>query len=143
MEVERTNCASKGMAGTGLGLGIAGTALGLLNGGLGGLWGGAVPMAAAQVACSENTGVNRFELEQERTISNKDMEIAYWRGQDRQTAKSLMHTPSWRTASTVLLWKCVQTRMSKPGSTCSRPFITAPILRHWLACRTRWHSFRA
>lgn len=37
MEVERTNYASKGMAGTGLGLGIAGTALGLLNGGLGGL----------------------------------------------------------------------------------------------------------
>nr|DAG21528.1 MAG TPA: hypothetical protein [Caudoviricetes sp.] len=87
MEVERTNCASKGMAGTGLGLGIAGTALGLLNGGLGGLWGGAVPMAAAQVACSENTGVNRFELEQERTISNKDMEIAYWRGQDETNRK--------------------------------------------------------
>lgn len=87
MEVERTNYASKGMAGTGLGLGIAGTALGLLNGGLGGIWGGAVPMAAAQVACSENTGVNRFELEQERTISNKDMEIAYWRGQDETNRK--------------------------------------------------------
>ena len=88
MEVERSNnYASKGMAGTGLGLGIAGTALGRLNGGLGGLWGGAVPMAAAQVACSENTGVNRFELEQERTISNKDMEIAYWRGQDETNRK--------------------------------------------------------
>lgn len=88
MEVERSNnYASKGMAGTGLGLGIAGTALGLLNGGLGGLWGGAVPMAAAQVACSENAGVNRFELEQERTISNKDMEIAYWRGQDETNRK--------------------------------------------------------
>ena len=88
MEVERSNnYASKGMAGTGLGLGIAGTALGLLNGGLGGLWGGAVPMAAAQVTCSENTGVNRFELEQERTISNKDMEIAYWRGQDETNRK--------------------------------------------------------
>lgn len=88
MEVERSNnYASKGMAGTGLGLGIAGTALGLLNGGLGGLWGGAVPMAAAQVACSENTGVNRFELEQEQTISNKDMEIAYWRGQDETNRK--------------------------------------------------------
>lgn len=88
MEVERSNnYASKGMAGTGLGLGIAGTALGLLNGGLGGLWGGAVPMAAAQVACSENTGVNRFELEQERTIAKKDMEIAYWRGQDETNRK--------------------------------------------------------
>ena len=73
MEVERTNCASKGMAGTGLGLGIAGTALGRLNGGLGGLWGGAVPMAAAQVACSENSCGNRFELEQERTIPNSSV----------------------------------------------------------------------
>ena len=54
MEVERSNnYASKGMAGTGLGLGIAGTALGLLNGGLGGLWGGAVPMAAAQAAIKD------------------------------------------------------------------------------------------
>lgn len=86
MEVERSNnYASKGMAGAGLGLGIAGTALGLLNGGLGNLWGGAAPMA--QMACSENTGVNRFELEQERTISNKDMEIAYWRGQDETSRK--------------------------------------------------------
>lgn len=86
MEVERSNnYASKGMAGAGLGLGIAGTALGLLNGGLGNLWGGAAPMA--QMACSENTGVNRFELEQERTISNKDMEIAYWRGQDETNRK--------------------------------------------------------
>lgn len=86
MEVERSNnYASKGMAGAGLGLGIAGTAMGLLNGGLGNLWGGAAPMA--QMACSENTGVNRFELEQERTISNKDMEIAYWRGQDETNRK--------------------------------------------------------
>ncbi len=87
MEVERTNnYASKGMAGAGLGLGIAGTALGLLNG-LGGLAGGVAPMMAAQMSCSENTGVNRFELEQERTISNKDMEIAYWRGQDETNRK--------------------------------------------------------
>ena len=46
MEVERTNYASKGMAGTGLGLvGIAGTALGLLNGGLGGAFAGGYKMA--------------------------------------------------------------------------------------------------
>ena len=38
-------------------------------------------------ACSENTGVNRFELEQERTIANKDTEIAYWRGQDETNRK--------------------------------------------------------
>lgn len=74
--------ASKGVAGAGLGLGIAGTALGLLNGG--GLLNLASP-AAAQ--CSENIAVNRFELEQLQTIANKDMEIAYWRGQDETNRK--------------------------------------------------------
>ena len=83
MEVERSNnYASKGMAGTALGLGIGSAALSIFGGGLSNLWSG-----AAQVACSENTGVNRFELEQERTISNKDMAIAYWRGQDETSRK--------------------------------------------------------
>lgn len=39
VEVEK-DFASKGVAGAGLGLGIAGTALGLLNGGIPGLLGG-------------------------------------------------------------------------------------------------------
>lgn len=80
--------ASKGVAGAGLGLGIAGTALGILDGlgGLGGLAlgnarGGVVPM------CSENTAVNRFELEQNEKLAQKDMEIAYWRGQDETNRK--------------------------------------------------------
>lgn len=85
--------ASKGVAGAGLGLGIAGTALGLLNSGaslLGGGWGVNPATAAAVTAgtvCSENTGVNRYELNQNRTIAEKDMEIAYWRGQDETNRK--------------------------------------------------------
>lgn len=80
--------ASKGVAGAGLGLGIAGTALGILDGlgGLGSLALGNRSSTAAAV-CSENTGVNRFELEQNRTIAEKDMEIAYWRGQDETNRK--------------------------------------------------------
>ena len=85
--------ASKGVAGAGLGLGIAGTALGVLNGGLGNILGGwgTTPATAAAVmagtACSENTAVNRYELNQNRTIAEKDMEIAYWRGQDETNRK--------------------------------------------------------
>lgn len=47
--------ASKGVAGAGLGLGIAGTALGLLNGGFGNFLGGAA-------VCGENTPVTRYEM---------------------------------------------------------------------------------
>lgn len=102
--------ASKGVAGTGLGLGIAGTALGVLGGGAALLEklgnrsssdnGAAAAAAAAMLAaaatasgatagtvCSENTGVNRYELNQNRTIAEKDMEIAYWRGQDETNRK--------------------------------------------------------
>lgn len=64
--------ASKGVAGSGLGLGIAGTALGLLNNGggnnggiLGGLFGG----------CSGNN-VSQYELNQESRISNLMAEVA-------------------------------------------------------------------
>lgn len=80
--------ASKGVAGAGLGLGIAGTALGILDG-LGGLGTIALGNRSGTTAavCSENTGVNRFELEQNRTIAEKDMEIAYWRGQDETNRK--------------------------------------------------------
>lgn len=80
--------ASKGVAGAGLGLGIAGTALGILDGlgGLGGLALGNVRNGVMPV-CSENTGVNRFELEQNEKIAQKDMEIAYWRGQDETNRK--------------------------------------------------------
>lgn len=85
--------ASKGMAGTALGLGIGSAVLSVANGGLGNLFGGwganpaaAVAMAAG-AACSENTGVNRYELDQQQTIANQSMEIAYWRGQDETNRK--------------------------------------------------------
>lgn len=60
--------ASKGVAGSGLGLGIAGTALGLLNnnGLLGGLFN----------TCSENTPVTRYEQTLVQEIARKDSEIA-------------------------------------------------------------------
>ena len=67
MEVEY---ASKGVAGSGLGLGIAGTALGLLNGGLNGILGN------GNCGCSENHMVSRYELAQESRIGKLESEIA-------------------------------------------------------------------
>lgn len=62
--------ASKGVAGSGLGLGIAGTALGLLNnGGLGGVLGG-------YSGCHENMPVNRYELAKEQEIASLKSEKA-------------------------------------------------------------------
>lgn len=74
--MEVNNYASKGVAGAGLGLGIAGTALGVLNGVngcgnvLGGLFGG------GGNCCHENTMVNRYELGLEQTNAAKDSKIA-------------------------------------------------------------------
>lgn len=77
------NFASKGVAGAGLGLGIAGTALGLLtNGGLGSILGGGA-------VCHENVPVNRYELGLSNEITNKDMEIAYLKGRDAAKTDSL------------------------------------------------------
>jgi hypothetical protein len=64
--------ASKGVAGSGLGLGIAGTALGLLNssgGGLGGLLGG------GNCGCSEDHWVNRYEAGQSARIAELETEV--------------------------------------------------------------------
>lgn len=66
--------ASKGVAGAALGTGIAGTALGVLNGMngngiLGGLFGGNMG------CCSENTPVNRYELNLTQEIASKDARI--------------------------------------------------------------------
>ena len=91
--------ASKATGGTALGLGIAGTAGWLLNGGLGNLFGGlgangvvapAVAGLAAGMAsqkCGDDANVSRYELNQTQTIAQKDMEIAYWRGQDETNRK--------------------------------------------------------
>ena len=73
--MEYTNdFASKGVAGTGLGLGIAGTALGLLNnngggGILGGLFGG------NNNCCSEDHNVNRYEAAQSARIATLETEL--------------------------------------------------------------------
>lgn len=65
--------ASKGVAGAGLGLGIAGTALGLmsggLNGGLGNILGG------NRANCSEDHYVNRYELGLQQELAAKDSKI--------------------------------------------------------------------
>lgn len=65
--------ASKGVAGSGLGLGIAGTALGLLNGGLGNILGMGYN---ANCGCAENMIVNRYELGQESRIARLETEVA-------------------------------------------------------------------
>jgi hypothetical protein len=63
--------ASKGVAGAGLGLGIAGTALGLLNGnGLNGLFG-----LNGNCGCSEDHYVNRYELGLQQELAAKDSRI--------------------------------------------------------------------
>ena len=81
MEVQK-DFASKGVAGAGLGLGIAGTALGLLNGNgglLGGLFngnGGNCGCNPCNTGCSDNMPINRYELAQEQKISELQAAIA-------------------------------------------------------------------
>jgi hypothetical protein len=67
--VEVENYASKGVAGAGLGLGIAGTALGLLqNGNLGGILGGVG-------GCNSNHYVNRYEADQAAKLADAESRI--------------------------------------------------------------------
>ena len=66
--------ASKGVAGAGLGLGIAGTALGLMNGGgLGNIFGGYG--WNRNMGCAEEHFVNRYEAEQAAKIANLETEV--------------------------------------------------------------------
>ena len=87
--------ASKGVAGAGLGLGIAGTALGMLNGGLGNVLSGILQprndntgmveaaIAAAMLTnpaknaacCSEDHNVNRYEAGQQARIAELETEV--------------------------------------------------------------------
>jgi hypothetical protein len=64
--------ASKGVAGTGLGLGIAGTALGVLGNGLGNILGG----WGCNNVCGDNMPINRYELDQSGKISKLESEVA-------------------------------------------------------------------
>lgn len=71
IEVEK-DFASKGVAGAGLGLGIAGTALGLLGGNLGGILGG---WNNGNCGCNENMLVNRYEAGQSAEIARLETEV--------------------------------------------------------------------
>ncbi len=83
MDMEREKSyASKGVAGTALGISIGSGVLALLD-----AVGGAAVANRSGGTCSENTGATRYELEQNKTIAEKDMEIAYWRGQDETNRK--------------------------------------------------------
>lgn len=73
--------ASKGLAGTGLGFGIGGTALGLLNSGLFGNLGGNVN--------SDNMPVNRYEMNQQKSLIDAQAEIAYLRSRDASKTDDL------------------------------------------------------
>lgn len=85
MDIERTNFASKGVAGAGLGLGIAGTALGVMNGGLGNLlggfgngWGGwnnGYGYSAPVIVSEGDRCVNRYEAEQSARIAQLETEV--------------------------------------------------------------------
>ena len=74
--------ASKGVAGTGLGLGIAGTAGWLLNGGLNNILGN------GNCGCSENQIVNRYELNLQQELAAKDTEIGLLKA-DKYTDQKL------------------------------------------------------
>ena len=82
VEIEK-DYASKGVAGAGLGLGIAGTALGLLgNGGIPGLLGGWNGCNGnnwnngCNAGCSESVLVNRYEATQSAKISELQSQLA-------------------------------------------------------------------
>lgn len=66
--------ASRGVAGTGLGLGIAGTALGVLNGGLGNILGGMA--AGCGCANGDNMPVNRYEAAKDAKIAELEVAVS-------------------------------------------------------------------
>lgn len=79
VEVEKNNYASKGVAGTGLGLGIAGTALSLLGGGLGigALTGRGNRGGGEQIVVDgDSMPVSRYEMKLQQELAAKDAQIA-------------------------------------------------------------------
>ena len=66
--------ASKGIAGAGLGTGIAGLTLGVLNGGLGNLFSG-TGVNNGNCGCSEDHWVNRYESAQSARIAELETEV--------------------------------------------------------------------
>lgn len=75
IEVDR-NFASKGVAGTALGLGAGALGLELLRGGLGGILGGnGCCNTGCNTGCSENIAVNRYEAAKDARIAELETEI--------------------------------------------------------------------
>lgn len=66
------NYASKGVAGSALGIAIGGLATSLLNGGLGNIFGG---WNYGNGNCHENTPVNRYEAQQSARIAELETEV--------------------------------------------------------------------
>ena len=71
MEIEN-RFASKGVAGAGLGLGVAGTALGILNGGLGNILGGGW---GNNCVPSESMPVTRYDAGKDARIAELETEV--------------------------------------------------------------------
>lgn len=90
VEVEK-EYASKGVAGAGLGTGIAGLALGVLNamGGIGALALGNRGTMPGSGGCSENTPVSRYDLEKQQQLAAKDSEIALLKANTYNDQKDL------------------------------------------------------
>lgn len=90
VEVEK-EYASKGVAGAGLGTGIAGLALGVLNtmGGIGALALGNRGTMPGPGGCSENTPVSRYDLENQQQLAAKDSEIALLKANTYNDQKDL------------------------------------------------------
>lgn len=90
VEVEK-EYASKGVAGAGLGTGIAGLALGVLNtmGGIGALALGNRGTMPGPGGCSENTPVSRYDLEKQQQLAAKDSEIAMLKANTYNDQKAL------------------------------------------------------
>ena len=87
IEVEK-DYASRGQANLNTVLGSLGTAsfaMPILGGLLGGGWNG----CNAPAACSDYMAGNRYELNMQRELNNKDMEIAYLKGRDAAKSDSL------------------------------------------------------
>lgn len=75
IEVDR-NFASKGVAGTALGLGAGALGLELLRGGLGGILGNnGCCNTGCNTGCSENIAVNRYEAAKDARIAELETEI--------------------------------------------------------------------
>jgi hypothetical protein len=65
------------------------TALGIIGTALGGIAASGINLLGGNngCGCSENTMVNRYEMNMERELSQKEAEIAYLKGQDETNGK--------------------------------------------------------